>query len=59
MVLFYCQKIMKRHSKSSILFNKIDIALSRKLYGNTTGFLNNFRDQKKSFIQSRRNHKRY
>ena len=47
MVLFYCQKIMKRHSKSSILFNKIDIALSRKLYGNTTGFLNNFRDQKK------------
>ena len=34
---------MKRHSKSSILFNKIDIRLSRAFYGNTTGFMRNIK----------------
>ena len=35
------------HSKSSILFNKIDIAISKKLYGNTTGLLRNIQGRKK------------
>lgn len=34
---------MKRHSKSSILFNKIDIRLSKTFYGNTTGFMRNMK----------------
>lgn len=38
---------MKHHSKISILFNKIDISIGRKLYGNTTGFIHNIQGQKK------------
>jgi hypothetical protein len=38
---------MKAHSKKSILFNKIDIAIGKKLYGNTTGFTQNVNDRKK------------
>ncbi len=38
---------MKRHSKRSILLNKIDIAIGKKVYGNTTGFLQNVNDRKK------------
>jgi hypothetical protein len=39
--------VVAAHSKSSILFNKIDVGLSRKIYGNTSGFLNNFRNRNK------------
>jgi hypothetical protein len=38
---------MNLHSKKSILFNKIDIAIGKKMYGNTTGFLQNINDRKK------------
>ncbi|MEW6044622.1 MAG: hypothetical protein AB1608_10200 [Thermoproteota archaeon] len=38
---------MVAHSKTSILFNKIDVALGRKIYGNTTGLLNNIRNRSK------------
>ena len=36
---------MKTHSKTSILFNKINTAVGRKVYGNTNGFVDNFRDR--------------
>lgn len=38
---------MKRHSKSSILFNKIDTRLSKTFYGNKTGFMRNIRGRSK------------
>lgn len=38
---------MKRHSKSSILFNKIDTRLSKTFYGNKTGFMRNIRGRNK------------
>ena len=40
---------MKRHSKSSILFNKIDTRLSKTFYGNKTGFMKNMRGRQKIF----------
>lgn len=38
---------MKAHSKSSILFNKIDTRLSKTFYGNKTGFLRNIKGKNK------------
>lgn len=38
---------MKSHSKTSILVNKIDIGLGRKIYGNTAGFMYNVRSKSK------------
>jgi hypothetical protein len=38
---------MKRHSKSTILFNKIDTRLSKTFYGNKTGFMKNIRGRSK------------
>ena len=40
---------MKRHSKSTILFNKIDSKLSKTFYGNKTGFMKNIRGRQKIF----------
>lgn len=50
---------MKRHSKSSILFNKIDTRLSKSFYGNKTGFMRNIRGRQKivtSLDESVKNH---
>jgi len=38
---------MKKHSKSSILFNKIDTRLSKTFYGNKTGFMRNLQGRNK------------
>lgn len=39
-------ELAKKYSKKRVLYNKIDFALGKKIYGSTVGFMNNFKNGK-------------
>jgi len=42
----------KKYSKKRVLYNKIDFALGKKVYGSTVGFMNNFKNGKDILTKS-------